>query len=85
MPNIKSVKKDVERSRQRHTRNQSYKSRMKTMIRKTRTAVASATLDDALLRETESTIDKLAQKGIIHKNAAARRKSRLMKLVNQQR
>ncbi len=83
MPNIKSVKKDVVRSRQRHLRNQSYKSRMKTMIKKARTAVAQKSLDDTLLRETESTIDTLAQKGIIHKNAAARRKSRLMKLVNQ--
>ncbi len=85
MPNIKSVKKDVERSRQRQARNQSYKSRMKTMIKKTRTAVAGNSLQPALLQETESTIDKLAQKGIIHKNAAARRKSRMMKLVNQQR
>ena len=84
MPNIKSVKKDVERSRQRHVRNQSYKSRMKTMIRKTRAAIASNSLEQTLLRETESTIDTLARKGIIHKNAAARRKSRLMKRVNQQ-
>lgn len=82
MPNIKSVKKDVERSAQRHVRNQSYKSRMKTMVKKARTAVAAHNVDDALLRQTESTIDKLAQKGIIHKNAAARRKSRLAKLAN---
>jgi len=82
MPNIKSVKKDVERSAQRHVRNQSYKSRMKTMIKKARAAVAAQSLDPKLLQETESTIDSLAQKGIIHKNAAARRKSRLMKLVN---
>ncbi len=85
MPNIKSVKKDVERSRQRQVRNQSYRSRMKTMVKKARVAIASQNLDDALLRGTESTIDKLAQKGVIHKNAAARRKSRLMKLVNKQR
>lgn len=85
MPNIKSAKKDVERSRRRHLRNQSYKSRMKTMIKKTRAALANHTLDEALLRATESIIDKLAQKGIIHKNAAARRKSRLMRLVNQQK
>lgn len=85
MPNIKSSKKDVERSQQRHLRNQSYKSRMKTMIKKTRLAVARNEMDDALLRQTESTIDKLAQKGIIHKNAASRRKSRLMRLINRQR
>ncbi|HEX2999072.1 MAG TPA: 30S ribosomal protein S20 [Armatimonadota bacterium] len=85
MPNIKSVKKDVVRSRQRNLRNQSYKSRMKTIVKKAHTALASNNLDETLLQQTESTIDKLAQKGIIHKNAAARRKSRLMKLVNQQR
>jgi len=85
MPNIKSVKKDVERSRQRQVRNQSYKSRMKTMIKKSRAAVAGHSVDEALIRETESTIDQLAQKGIIHPNAAARRKSRLMKLVNKER
>lgn len=85
MPNIKSVKKDVERSRQRHQRNQSYKSRMKTIVKRTRTAVAGHNVDEALIRETESTIDKLAQKGIIHPNAAARRKSRLMKLANKER
>ena len=39
MPNIKSVKKDVVRSRQRQQRNQSYKSRMKTMVKKTRAAI----------------------------------------------
>ncbi|MDH7568188.1 MAG: 30S ribosomal protein S20 [Armatimonadota bacterium] len=85
MPNIKSVKKDVIRSRQRQLRNRAYKSRMKTMIKKVRVAVATAAVDDTLVRAAESTIDKLAQKGIIHKNAAARRKSRLMKLVNRQR
>jgi len=85
MPNIKSVKKDVERSRQRQVRNQSYKSRMKTMVKKSRTAIASHNVDEALIRETESTIDTLAQKGIIHPNAAARRKSRLMKLANKER
>ncbi|HHX41973.1 MAG TPA: 30S ribosomal protein S20 [Armatimonadetes bacterium] len=84
MPNIKSVKKDVVRSRQRQQRNQSYKSRMKTMVKKTRAAIMEHSVDEAQIRATESTIDKLAQKGIIHPNAAARRKSRLMKLVNKE-
>ncbi|HOJ20650.1 MAG TPA: 30S ribosomal protein S20 [Armatimonadota bacterium] len=85
MPNIKSVKKDVVRSRQRHLRNQSYKSRMKTMVKKARAAIMEHQVDESLIRATESTIDKLAQKGIIHRNAAARRKARLMKLVNKER
>jgi small subunit ribosomal protein S20 len=44
-----------------------------------------ATGDEAavkLMQQTESIIDKAAERGIIHKNAAARRKSRLMKQAN---
>ena len=62
MPNIKSVKKDVVRSRQRQQRNQSYKSRMKTMVKKTRAAIMEHSVDEAQIWATESTIDKLAQK-----------------------
>ncbi|MHB0913552.1 MAG: 30S ribosomal protein S20 [Armatimonadota bacterium] len=75
MPNIKSVIKDVKKSRERHARNIAVKSKIKTMVKK-------AKVDVTLVPAATSTIDKAAEKGIIHKNAAARRKSRLMRAVN---
>ncbi|MBC8104520.1 MAG: 30S ribosomal protein S20 [Cytophagales bacterium] len=79
MPNIKSVKKDVLRSRKNHLRNQATKSRIKTFMKKTNTAIAGSDTGLAdLLSQTISVLDKAAKRGIIHKNAAARRKSRLM-------
>ena len=80
MPNIRSVIKDVKKSRQNHLRNVSAKSAMKTYIKKAKTAVdgGDAEATDAVARAC-SVIDKTAERGIIHRNAAARRKSRLMK------
>jgi len=81
MPNIKSVIKDVKKSRKNHLRNISAKSAMKTYIKKAKATLASgdAQAITAAVTQTVSVIDKTAQRGIIHKNAAARRKSRLMK------
>jgi small subunit ribosomal protein S20 len=81
VPNIKSVKKDVIRSRKRHLRNQATKSRIKTFVKKTNAAIAAGDVAAAktVLFETVSVVDKAAKRGIIHKNAANRRKSRLMR------
>lgn len=81
MPNIKSVKKDVIKSRKNHLRNVSAKSAMKTFVKKARLAVEAgdAAAASAAVAQAVSVIDKTAERGIIHKNAAARRKSRLMK------
>jgi small subunit ribosomal protein S20 len=81
LPNIKSVIKDVKKSRQRRLRNLSWKSKIKTFIKKTRAAFGTEKAPE-LISATASVIDSAAQKGIIHKNAAARRKSRLMKQAN---
>jgi small subunit ribosomal protein S20 len=82
MPNIKSVVKDVKKSRKNHLRNISAKSAMKTFIKKAKATIAeggdTAAINQTVSR-TVSVIDKTAERGIIHKNAAARRKSRLMK------
>ena len=84
MPNIKSVIKDVKKSRERERRNTSAKSSIKTAIKKTRTAIATDPNNSTdVLRETIALIDRIEDKGIIHRNAAARRKSRLMKRLNQ--
>ena len=82
MPNIKSVKKDVIKSRKNHLRNISAKSAMKTYIKKARTAIdthATEASTAEAVRIACKTIDKTAERGIIHKNQASRRKSRLMK------
>ena len=84
MPNIKSVMKDVKKSRERHERNIAVKSKIKTFVKKARATMqggdAPATLQAVSV--ASSIIDKAAEKGIIHKNAAARRKSRLMRAAN---
>ncbi len=84
MPNIKSVIKDVKKSRERHARNIAVKSRIKTFFKKAKSAITGG--DEAVTMQSvsaaNSVVDKAAEKGIIHKNAAARRKSRLMKAVN---
>lgn len=83
MPNLKSVIKDVKKSRERRLRNLSAKSKIKTFVKRTKIAIETD-LDNAatLLNQTVSIVDKAAKRGIIHKNAAARRKSRLMKRMN---
>ncbi len=86
MPNIKSVKKDVIKSRKNHLRNVAAKSAMKTYIKKARTAIETPATDVGAtaeaIRQACKVIDKTAERGIIHKNQAARRKSRLMLLAN---
>jgi small subunit ribosomal protein S20 len=61
-------------------RNRQYRSRLRTALKNVRAAIASGKTNDvkAGLSETVSLIDKMAGKGIIHKNAAGRYKSRLM-------
>lgn len=83
MPNIKSVMKDVKKSRENHARNVSTKSRIKTLTKKTKSAIDSKAENiNALMAESFSVIDKAVKRGIIHPNQAARRKSRLAKKVN---
>ena len=81
MPNIKSVIKDVKKSRQNHERNIAAKSAVKTFVKKAKSAIAAGDTANiaAVVTKAVSVIDKTAERGIIHKNAAARRKSRIMK------
>jgi len=81
MPITQSVKKRVRQSERRHERNQGYKSRMRSAIRRVMTT-ESAEEAEPLYREAVSLIDKVAGKGIIHKNKAAREKRKITKHVN---
>lgn len=81
MPNIKSAKKRVNVIAKRKVANNDFRTSMRTAIKKVEKAndkeVAVKNLNIAIQR-----IDKAVSKGIVHKNYAARQKSRLTKLVN---
>lgn len=83
MPNIKSAKKRVITSQKRARANASAKSALRTHIKK---AKISITNGDEKAQEVVKTaakkIDQAAAKGLIHKNTAARRKSKLAKALN---
>ena len=83
MANIKSQKKRNKQNLVRHERNQATRSELKTRVKSARTAVEQGTenADDAV-RTAQKRLNKAASKGRIHKNTAARKKSRLMKKVN---
>ncbi|MEI8166533.1 MAG: 30S ribosomal protein S20 [Chloroflexales bacterium] len=82
MANTKSAKKRIRSNERKHQRNTVYRSRVKTLVKKAEQSIFGGTPDAATIREAISTLDKAAVKGIIHKNNAARRKSRLMKKLN---
>ena len=84
MPQIKASIRSVKTDAERRAKNFAVKSSVKTAVRKTVETAAAGKVDDAtnLLAKAASTIDKAASKGVLHKNAAARKKSRLAKKVN---
>ena len=85
MPNHKSAEKRVRQNEKRREINRGNRSRLRTGIKKLRAAMESGEAGSAqtLLPETVSLIDKAVQKGALHRNAAARYKSRLTARVNQ--
>jgi small subunit ribosomal protein S20 len=85
LANTKSAQKRIRTNERKRASNQMYRSRVKTMVRKAEEAIVSGQPSDEALREAISTLDKAASKGIIHKNNAARRKSRLVKKLLKQR
>ena len=82
MPNIKSAIKRVKVSEKKNLRNRMIKSATKTSLRKFEDAIVAGTADAALLSATQGAMDKAAVKGVISKNAANRKKSRLAKRLN---
>lgn len=76
MPNIKSAEKRARTNEKRRQRNRRDRTRMRTAIKRVRQADSPEAARDAL-RDAESVLDRLASKGVIHDNAAARHKSRL--------
>jgi small subunit ribosomal protein S20 len=86
MPNNASAKKRMRQEIKRRAHNRSVKSLVRTQVTKARVAIAApaASQEDAFeaVRQAVSELDRAAKKGVIHKNNAARRKSRLMKQLN---
>src|SRR5919202_402920 len=85
MPNHKSAEKRMRQNERRRAVNRSNRTRMRTQVKKLRTALADGDTNalQETLAETVSVIDKSVQKGVLHRNAAARYKSRLTARVNQ--
>ena len=85
MPNHKSAEKRVRQTERRRVINRSNRARLRTSIKELRAALDKTSSKAAadLLPETISEIDKAVQKGVLHRNAAARHKSRLTARVNQ--
>jgi small subunit ribosomal protein S20 len=83
MANIKSQKKRILTNEKRRLRNKAVRSELKTRVKTARQAVEQGQDGAADLVETaQKRLGKAASKGVIHKNAAARRTSRLMQAAN---
>ncbi len=84
MANIKSAEKRIEIARIRTQRNKARKSMVKTSIRKFEALMAEGNIEgaQAQLKEAVKQIDMAVTKGTLHKNTAARKKSRLAQMLN---
>ena len=81
MPNIRSAKKRMRNEKKRYERNHAIKSTVRTYVTKARNAIAadaSVPETDEAIRQAISNLDRAVTKGVLHRNNAARRKSRLM-------
>jgi len=81
LANIQSAIKRNKQNEKRRLRNRVFRGQARTSVKKARVAIASAEKEEAKIKVMDAVkaLDKAASKGIIHKNNAARRKSRLMK------
>ncbi len=83
MPNNKSAIKRVRVNEKKNAQNKMMKSELRTVIKKAKASVAS--LDeqtDVLVKDAQKAIDQAAAKNLIHKKAADRKKSRMVKAAN---
>ena len=82
MPNNAAAEKRMRQEKKRRLRNRMVKSTVKTYVTKARQAIDSGADAQEAVRTAVSELDRAAKKGVIHRNNAARRKSRLMKQHN---
>jgi small subunit ribosomal protein S20 len=81
MPQHKSAEKRIRQNEKRRKRNKSRKSNVRTKIKELKALEDKAAAED-LLNDIKGDLDRLAAKGVIHKNRAANKKSKLEKHVN---
>ena len=81
MANLKSAIKRIRQNKKRRLHNRVFRGQARTFIRDARASMLEENLEEARVSTLKAVkaLDKAAEKGIIHKNNAARRKSRLMK------
>jgi len=81
LANIKSAIKRNKQNEKRRLRNRVYRGRARTFVKDARESIAAGSLEEARAATLKavSALDKAAEKGTLHRNNAARRKSRLMK------
>ena len=86
MPNIQSAKKRMRQTVTLRARNRSLRTRMRSAVKSFRKMVEEQQLEEAraTLPKVYGVIDRTARKGVIHRNTAARYKSRLTALLNSQ-
>ena len=83
MPNIKSQKDRVVQAKKENLHNKAIKSNLKTVVKKADAAIAAGAADkEAAVVAAVSAIDKAASKGVLHKNTAARKISRMAQRAN---
>lgn len=84
MAHTRSALKRVRQTERRRLRNQMVKTRVKTLVKRARLSIEAGDLEQAQLAvgDAISALDRAAERGILHRNNAARRKSRLMKRYN---
>ncbi|MEW5945529.1 MAG: 30S ribosomal protein S20 [bacterium] len=84
MPNVRSAEKRLKQSERRRERNRAAKAAMKTAFKKTVTAIETGDRNEAekQLKLFVSKVDAIARKGIIHKNNAANKKSKITRMFN---
>lgn len=84
MANIKSSAKRARQNIKRRAHNRYFSATARTFVKKARTQIEGKDIETAAetVRQAIKALDKAAQKGIIHRNNAARRKSRLVKALN---
>ncbi len=85
MATHKSAMKRARQNEVRRLRNKNYRTRSKNMIKEVRAAIADNSADQAResLKDSVSVIQKSVSKGVVHKNTAARKISRLSRRINQ--
>lgn len=81
MPQHKSAEKRIRQNEKRRKRNQSRKTKVRTKIKELK-SLEDQDAAEALLNDVKGDLDRLAAKGVIHKNRAANKKSKLEKHVN---